>query len=76
MNQLSVKHISIRIERRLDRWLRIEAAKLDVSKSEFVRSILSETANLPEDVDVHDYSWRRTADNSIRQGDLSNDSAK
>lgn len=45
------KHISLRVPRELDRWLRIEAAKQDVSKSALIRGFLSHSALLAAEPD-------------------------
>jgi hypothetical protein len=45
MERSPFKHITVRLPRHLDRWLRIRAAELDVSKSALIRSILLTAAD-------------------------------
>jgi hypothetical protein len=68
MTQAGIKHISIRIDKGLDRWLRIEAAKRDTSKSELIRCILLRTACVPEEIDVDRYSWKDRVETKLAQG--------
>ena len=48
MQKTSFKHVTVRIPRALDRWLRIQAAERDLSKSDLIRTILSRAADLPQ----------------------------
>jgi hypothetical protein len=44
--QQQLKHISVRLPKWLDRWLRIEAAKRDMSRSHWIRFLLAKEAKL------------------------------
>lgn len=65
MDNESYKHTTVRLPRSLDRWLRIRAAHLDISKSELVREILTMAVNSQIDMAQHEtFQWGEGADDS------------
>jgi hypothetical protein len=67
VTQLRFKHVSVRVPPDLDRWLRIEAAKADVSKSHLIRAILSHSASQAAEVEVAHHTLGKREDGPIGQ---------